>query len=206
VLNWFKKLFSKPFPVLADEEEPEKPRDARVHELIQLGDKMFTAEDYIGARSGYESALRVDGHDAEVWQRRGKLFLHLNEILPAAACFVRSLELSTKIAEAWSGLGSAILAYHQANPDPTFMRDNQVEIISEAAQCFIRAKTLNPDLDEIKSGLEACRSILRESFQKISNPPIFSFHSGGILEKTKREVISPFLKPGDYRRKAPLTF
>ncbi len=198
--RWFKERF------LEKIEPPKSPVDIEVDEraleLVSLGDKMYSIEDYKGALDAYDSALRADGHCAEAWYRRGRFFAREENNMQAAACFVRALELDTKLAEAWSYLGEAILTFIKSDSEPIFIRENQIEIITEANDCFDRALKLGKELPKAREGRNQCHTLMDgKNYQRI-NPPIFSFHSGGVLETAKREVVSPFLKPGDYRRKA----
>jgi len=117
------------------------------------------------------------------------------------ACHVRALELDGRQSRAWLGLGEAILSFFKADQEPLFIRENRAEIIGEALDCFQRALKFDAELAPARQGLESCRAMIGNTLPKLANPRIFSFHSGGFLEKAKREVVSPFLKPGDYRRK-----
>ncbi|MCX6641639.1 MAG: hypothetical protein NTW14_14335 [bacterium] len=200
--DWLKKLFSRQQQTSEPEEEPRY--DERAHELLLLGDKMFAAMDFSGAKGAYESALRVDPHYADVWQRRGKIFLDQNELLFAAASFARALELNPQMGEAWCGLGQTIIAFFKADLDPLFVHENKVEIISEASECFRTALRIIPDHPAAVQGRQTCKEMLQGYNPQLAKPFIFTFHSGGILEKAKRDVVSPFLKPGDYRRRTPL--
>lgn len=200
--DWFKKRFLKKPPPPSPTGETEV--DARARELAALGDKMLTTEDYSGALEAYVSALRIDGHFADAWQRRGRVFMHGGQVLEAAACFVRAVELQPRTAEAWCGLGEAILAFLKADQEPLFIRENRIEILSEACDCFEKALRLGGDLPRAREGRDFCRNLMKQEPLKLTKPPLFSFHSGGILEKAKRDVVSPFLRPGDYRRKTPL--
>ncbi len=200
--KWLKKLFLKKPPLQREPGDFEV--DERARELVALGDKMLATEDYVGAMEAYNSALSVDGHCAEAWYRRGRIFLHDGKILEAAACFVRSLELDPQAAPARCGLGEAILAFLNADKEPLFIRENRIEIISEAHYHFEKSLKFGGDLPRAREGRDLCSSMIKQDSYKLAKPPLFSFHSGGILEKAKREAVSPFLKPGDYRRKAPL--
>jgi len=179
----------------------EVPVNQRAHDLVNLGDKMFSVEDYQGAEEAYNSALTLDGHNAAAWQRRGRIFNHQGKITEAMACQVRALELDGRQTRAWLGLGEAILCFVKADQEPLFIRESRAEIMGEALDCFQRALKFDAGLAPARQGLEACRAIIGNTSPKLANPRIFSFHSGGFLEKAKREVVSPFLKPGDYRRK-----
>ena len=179
----------------------EVPLDQRAQDLVNLGDKMFSVEDYPGAEEAYNSALTMDGHNAAAWQRRGRIFSHQGKITEAMACHVRALELDGRQSRAWLGLGEAILSFVKADLEPLFIRENRAEIMGEALDCFQRALKFDAGLAPARQGLEACRATIGSTPVKMANPRIFSFHSRGLLEKAKREVVSPFLKPGDYRRK-----
>ena len=178
--------------------------DERALELVALGNKMFTAEDYRGAMDAYESALRVDGHCSEAWYRRGRILMRENKILEAAACYVRCLELDPKVADAWCGLGEAVLEFIEGDKEPLFIRENRLELISETYHYFERSLKLGRDIPSARVGRDRCRAMTEQEMFRLAKPPHFSFHSGGILELAKREVVAPFLKPGDYRRKEPL--
>lgn len=199
--HWLKKLFGVKPP------EPRRPSeipvDERALELVNLGDKMFAVEDLKGALDAYESALRLDGHCAAAWQRRGRIFLRDGNHMAAMACYARSLELDAQQAAAWSGIGEGILAFIRDDKEPIFIRENRSEIVSEACDCFSRALKLDAALQAPRHGLETCREMMRDKPFKLASPRLFSFHSGGILEKAKRDFVSPFLKPGDYRRQTP---
>jgi tetratricopeptide (TPR) repeat protein len=175
--------------------------DQRTRDLVDLGNKMLTTEDAAGAISAYESALRLDGHCAEAWHRRGRLYMREGNLMAAMACYARSLELNTKAAEAWCGLGEAILDFLKHDSEPLFIRENRLEITSEAYDCFDRAVKMGGDLPRAKEGRDICRSMIKDVPFRLANPRLFTFHSGGILEPAKREFVSRFLKPGDYRRK-----
>jgi len=162
---------------------------------------MHATEDYKGALDAYESALRVDGKCAQAWFQRGRFFAREEKNLQAASCFVRAIELDPKIADAWYCIGDAVLTFLKSDSEPLFIRENRIELITEANDYFERALKLGKDLPKARAGKEQCRELIEDKNFKRSTPPIFSFHSGGILETTKREVVSPFLKPGDYRRK-----
>jgi tetratricopeptide (TPR) repeat protein len=201
MFKWIKDIFSgqsKPVIISIEGEV-----DERALELVSLGDKMFTAEDYQGAMDAYESSLRVDGHCAEAWYRRGRCFMHEENLLHAGACFVRSLELDSQLADAWCGLGETILGFIEEDKEPLFIRENRAELLGEANEDFDKALKLGRDLPKAKEGREKCRALIKEDSFRLKKPRLFSFQSGGILEKAKRKVVSPFLKPGDYRRKAP---
>ncbi len=164
---------------------------------------MFITEDYKGAMDAYESALRLDGHFAEAWYHRAKVLLQEKKIADALACYVRSLELDPDYADAYCGLAEALLEFIEADEEPVFLRENRIEIISEAHQNFERAIKLNKEFARARVGRDLCRNMIKEDSFRLTKPPLFSFHSGGILENAKREAVSPFLKPGDYRRKTP---
>jgi tetratricopeptide (TPR) repeat protein len=185
---------------------PERPEltevDQRTRDLVSLGNKMFAAEDVAGAVAAYESALRLDGHCPEAWHRRGRLYMREGNLMAALACYTRSLELDTHAAEAWCGLGEAILDFLKHDTEPLFIRENRLEITCEAYDCFDRAAKMGGDLPKAKEGREICRGMIKDSPFRLANPRLFTFHSGGILEPAKREVVSRFLKPGDYRRKS----
>ncbi len=199
MFQWLNKLRRPKQPIERHSGEIEV--DERVLELVNLGNKMLMAEDYDGAMDAYESALRMDGHNAEAWQRRGRIFLQRGNIAAALASYVRSLELNTQAADAWCGLGEAILAFLKADKEPIFIREFRMEIACEAYDCFDRAMKLGGDLPHARQGREACKNMIKNSPFKIAHPRLFSFHSGGILESAKREYVAPFLKPNDYRRK-----
>lgn len=177
--------------------------DIRAKELVALGCKMLITEDFKGAMDAFESALRVDGHCVEAWYHRAKILLQGKKYSEALACYVRSLELYPDSVEALCGLGEAIIEFIEADEEPVFMRENRVEILSEAYHCFDRAVKLNSELPRARVGRDLCRNLIKEDSLRLTKPPLFSFHSGGILEKGKRDAVSPFLKPGDYRRKIP---
>ncbi len=197
--QWLNKLLGKKPP--APPRPSEIEFDERALELVGLGNKMFATEDYQGAREAYESALRIDGHCAEAWHRRGRLFLIHKDIPAALACYARSLELNMLAADAWCGLGEAILTFLKSDQEPIFIRENRIEIVSEAFDCFDRAAKIGGDLPKAREGKEICRGMLKDMPFNMATPRLFSFHSGGLLEKAKREFVSPFLKPSDYRRK-----
>ncbi|TKJ37944.1 hypothetical protein CEE37_13345 [candidate division LCP-89 bacterium B3_LCP] len=199
MLKWFKTRFSQKPKPSRNLEVVEI--DQRAQELVTLGDKMFTTEDYKGAMEAYESALQIDGHSAEAWHRRGRVLFNEEKIEEALACYVRSIELNPKNPDTWCGLGEGILAFIKADKEPLFIREHRVEIISEAQDAFAKALKLGGDLPKARVGRDSCRSMLKQDNFKLAKPPQFSFHSGGILERGKREAVSPFLKPGDYRRK-----
>jgi tetratricopeptide (TPR) repeat protein len=199
--KWLKKITGgqPPPPVRPSE----VPVDERALELVAVGDKMFAVGDYDGAQDAYNSALTVDGHCALAWQRRGRAFAHDGKTMEALACQVRSLELDSHQARAWLGLGEAILSFIKEDKEPLFIRENRPEVLGEAIDCFSRALKLEAELVPAREGLDACRAMMGHTPPKLVSPRHFSFHSGGILEKAKREAVSPFLKPGDYRRQAP---
>jgi tetratricopeptide (TPR) repeat protein len=200
MLRWLKgKNAGKTPPVRSDEIQV----DERALELVNLGDKMYATEDYKGAFEAYDSALRVDGHCAEAWYRRGRYFKRQDRILQAATCYVRALELKPQMAEAWNGLGETILAFIKADTEPLFIRENRAELLSEALDAFNKAIMLGGNSPKAQEGRKECIELLKGDPVKVPTPPIFSFHSGGILENAKREVVAPYLKPGDYRRKTP---
>jgi len=175
--------------------------DDRARDLVNLGNKMFTTNDLGGARRAFESALHLDGHCAEAWHRRGRIFLAERDLPSALACYARSLELDPQSAEAWCAMGEAILAFLKADHEPLFIREHRMAIVAEALDCFERALKLGGDLPRAREGREVCRGMIQGSPGPLIHPRLFSFHSGGILEKSKRDVVSPFLKPSDYRRK-----
>ena len=179
----------------------EVPVDQRAQDLVNLGDKMFSVADYQGAEEAYNSALTLDGHNASAWQRRGRIFNLQGKIKEAMACHARALELDGRQSRAWLGLGDAILSFVKSDQEPLFIRENRAEIMGEALDSFHRALKYDAELTSAREGIEACKIMMGSVAPKLANPRIFSFHSGGILEKAKREVVSPFLKPGDYRRK-----
>lgn len=199
MFKWLKRKPSQ--PTLSLKNPPEWEVDERALELVSLGNKMYATEDFKGAIEAYDSALRVDGHCAAAWYRRGRYFMHENRILEAAACYVRALELDPKAADAWSGLGEAILAFFKADKEPLFIRENRVELLSEARACFDRAIKTGSNAPRARQGYEESETLLKQDAPKLTTPPIFSFQSGGILEDAKRKVVTSFLKPGDYRRK-----
>lgn len=197
--QWLKKVIGG-----SDAEAPrpsEVPVDERALQLVSLGDKMFAVEDYKGAEEAYNSALTLDSHCAAGWQRRGRSFSRAEKFPEAMACYVRALELDPRLARAWLGLGEAILSYIKADQEPLFIRENRPEMLGEALDGFHRALKYDAELAPARDGIEACKAMMGSVPPKLVNPRIFSFRSGGILEKAKREVVSPFLKPGDYRRK-----
>lgn len=199
MFQWLKKLRRRKHPV--EHRTGEIEVDARVLELVNLGNKMLMAGDYDGAMDAYESALRIDGHFAEAWQRRGRIFLERGNVAAALASYARSLELNTQAADAWCGLGEAILAFLKADKEPIFIREYRLEIVCEAYDCFDRAMKLGGHLPHARQGLDACKNLIKNSPFKLAPPRLFSFHSGGILESAKREYVAPFLRPNDYRRK-----
>lgn len=198
--KWLSKVLGKKAP------EPRRPSevpvDERALELVKLGDKMLAVEDYNGAMDAYESALRLDGRCATAWQRRGGVLMHYGDIPGALACCVRALELDDSLPLAWLGIGEGILGFIREDKEPLFIRENRPEILSEACDCFARALKLDAQLEAARRGLETGRAMLKDISFRLASPRIFSFHSGSVLEKAKREVVSPFLKPGDYRRKS----
>jgi len=197
--QWLKKVIGGQESKLA--RPSEIPVDQRAQDLVNLGDKMFSVEDYQGAEEAYNSALTLDGHNASAWQRRGRIFSHQGKFTEAMACQVRALELEGRQTRAWLGLGDAILSFVKSDQEPLFIRENRAEIMGEALDCFQRALKYDAGLASAREGIEACKIMMGSVAPKLANPRIFSFHSGGIIEKAKREVVSPFLKPGDYRRK-----
>jgi tetratricopeptide (TPR) repeat protein len=196
--EWLKTIFKqeKPAPPRPSEIEV----DQRARDLVSLGNKMLATDDLVGAAEAYESALRLDGHSAEAWHRRGRIFMRNGQLMGAMACYARSLELDTRHAEVWSALGEAILEFLRKDSEPLFIRENRLEIVCEANDCFERALKIGGDLPKAKEGRETCRSMMKDSPCRIANPRLFTFHSGSILEEAKREVVSPFLRPSDYRR------
>lgn len=176
--------------------------DQRAQDLVSLGNKMLATEDFNGALNAFESALRLDGHCAEAWHRRGRLYMRDGDVGSAMACYARALELNTSSAEAWCGLGEAILEFLRHDQEPLFIRENRLDIACEASDCFDRALKLGGELPKAKEGREVCRGMIKDNPFHLANPRLFSFHSGGILEAAKRKAVSPFLKPGDYRRKS----
>jgi len=199
MLNWFKK--KAPKELSPPRTETEIVVDERAVELVALGDKMYTAEDYRGAIEAYDSALKVDGHCPDAWYRRGRYFMHKEANLKASACFVRALELNPKLDDAWCGLGETILKFIQDDSEPLLIREHRTEILSEALESFNRSLRLGGNSPRAKEGREKVKSLLGQGEISLASPPFFSFYSGGILENAKREVVTPFLKPGDYRRK-----
>ena len=117
------------------------------------------------------------------------------------ACQVRALELDGRQSRAWLGLGDAILSFVKSDQEPLFIRENRAEVLGEALDSFQRSLKYDAELVPAREGIEACKIMMAGVSPRLANPRIFSFHSGGMLEKAKREVVSPFLKPGDYRRK-----
>lgn len=198
--QWLKKIIGiKPPP---SRRPSEIAVDQRALDLVTLGNKMFTTTDLDGARDAYESALRMDGHCAEAWHRLGRLYQQQGETFGALACYARSLELDPRNGDTWCGLGEAILAFQKEGKEPLFIHEYRVEIFSEAHDCFDRSLKLSGDLLRARHGREICRNFLKNSSFQLTSPRLFTFHSGGILEKAKREFVSPFLRAGDYRRKA----
>ncbi|MBU0519882.1 tetratricopeptide repeat protein [bacterium] len=198
MLQWFKKKTPKRSATPSSQQDVV---DERALELVALGDKMYTAEDYQGAFEAYDSALRVDGHCPDAWYRRGRYFMRDGNTLKAAACFARALELNPKLDEAWCGLGETILNFIKEDSEPLLIREHRVEIVSEAQESFSKSLRLGGNSPRAKEGRELARSMLQQEEVKLAKPPFFSFQSGGLLETAKREVVTPFLKPGDYRRK-----
>lgn len=174
---------------------------ARVDELVKLGDKMLAAEDFEGARIAYESALRLKGRSAGTWHRRGQVFIREGSIKEAIACFVRSIEIDSKKADVWCSLGKAILEFEEKRVDPSLIQENPNAIISEARDCFERALKLDAGSSEARWGVNACKSKITSEAYELARPPLFSFHPGGILDDVKQKVVSPYLKPSDYRFK-----
>ncbi len=179
--------------------------DQRAQDLVNLGNKMLTTEDYSGAFDAYESALRLDGHCAEAWHHRGRILMRNNQIQGAMACYARALELDLHSADTWCAMGEAILEFLRRDIEPLFIREHRMEVACEAYDCFDRALKIGGDLPKAREGRESCRGMIKDNPFRLANPRLFSFHSGGVLEAAKREVISPFLKAADYRRKTPPT-
>ncbi len=203
MLRWFKeRAGTKPE---APPPSPEIIVDERALELVALGDKMYSTEDHNGAMEAYNSALRIDGHCADAWFRKGRFFKSDDMNMQAAACFVRALELNPKIADAWCAMGEIILNFIESNSEPLFIRENLIELITESADCFDRTMKLGREMPKAREGREKCRELIKGHHYTRATPLHFSFHSGGILENAKREVVSPFLKPGDYRRRTTPT-
>lgn len=195
---WFSKLWRKtPTPTRSPSEIE---FDERAVQLVNLGDKMFQTDDVAGAREAYESALRLDSKCAPAWRGRAQVFLRDDQILKALACLARSVELNPQTADVWRYLGEGILLFLKHDLDPSFIRENRLDLVSEASDCFQRSLKLKSDLIAAQEGLATCRSMMQTESGHVANPRHFSFHSGGPLEKAKREAVTPFLRPSDYRR------
>jgi tetratricopeptide (TPR) repeat protein len=158
---------------------------------------MLTTEDFEGAGSAFESALRLDGRHASIWRRRGDAFLRRGKVKEALACLVRSMQIDATDAKTWNTLGEALLAFMERDLEPDFIRENRNKIEAEARDCFERALKLGGDPSEARRGIEASGAKVGSRSHLPAGSPLFSFHPGGILEETKLDIVSTFLKPGD---------
>jgi tetratricopeptide (TPR) repeat protein len=174
----------------------------RIYELVGIGDKMLAAEDFEGATFAYESALRLDGRYASVWRRRGDVFLRRGKVKEALACLVRSMQIDATDAKTWNTLGEAILAFMEKDLEPDFIQDNRSDIEAEARDCFERALKLGGDPSQARRGIDASGAKVGRRVHSHTGSPLFSFQLGGILEEVKLNVVSAYLKPGDYLPKS----
>lgn len=116
-----------------------EPGDPNAH--VALGDLLFQAQDFAGARREYEAAAR-DGHDAAAeWLKLGYARERVGDAAAAEAAYRRSLDRDPRQAQVWNHLGTLVVVH-----------DREAGI-----RCFERAVEIDPAMAAARRNLEAAR-------------------------------------------------
>ncbi len=136
--------------------EPQAPDKLAI--LTHLADAYFTKGEYLKAISACEQALEC-GEAPEVYNLIGRSYYKLREFSKALEHFLRATELDPSSAIDYANAGFSLKSIGEGLQT----EEARLFFLSQAKLFFLKALSLNPDLEMAKRGLAYCEEFVPEN-------------------------------------------
>ncbi len=136
--------------------EPQAPDKLAI--LTHLADAYFTKGEYLKAISACEQALEI-GEAPEVYNLLGRSYYKLQEFSKALEYFLKATELDPSSAIDYANAGFTLKSIGESLQT----EEARLLFMSQAKLFFLKALSLNPDLEMAKRGLTYCENFLPEN-------------------------------------------
>lgn len=118
--------------------------------LVNLATAHINLERWQAARQTLQTAIRLDPNLSVAHARLAYCWWRENKLDEAAVCYRRAIELDTKNAPAYAGLGVVRLSQYLAQPE-------HEDYLNEAVECWHTSLEINPDQPKVRGLLDRYR-------------------------------------------------